>query len=163
MAQLPTLYKAAHVYLVSRRPPAVDSKGAVPLHVLLRALRSPLCAAAQWATHPGLRSAPILLKFLKNDAALAVIAADSDKADCAALFMHRYHNSFRTAMKALDSNLGGVPAPRKHKKPRCPALLAHVHVYKATECVTVEGDMHVQHACGHDAARDVFTFPMLPV
>lgn len=108
MAQLPTLYKAAHVYLVSRRPPAVDSKAAVPLHVLLRALRSPLCAAAQWATHPGLRSAPILLKFLKNDAALAVIAAESDKADCAALFMHRYHNSFRTAMKALDSNLGGT-------------------------------------------------------
>ena len=69
-------------------------------------IRDRLCSAAQWATHPGLRSAPILLKFLKNDTALAVTAAESEKADYAALYVHRYHNSFRTAMKALDSSLG---------------------------------------------------------
>jgi hypothetical protein len=124
MAQLPTLYKAVHVFLVSRRPPAVEAKAAVPLHSLLRCLRSPLCSAAQWATHPGLRSAPILLKFLKNDTALAVTAADSDKADYAALYVHRYHNSFRTALKALDSNIGArASTPPCHARRAGPACI----------------------------------------
>jgi hypothetical protein len=102
MAALPTLYKAAHAFLVSRKPLAVDSGTAVPLHALLRALRSPLCAGAQWATHPGLRSVAILLKFLKTDTALSIGAAEGDKADCTPLYINKFHNSYRTALKAYD-------------------------------------------------------------
>jgi hypothetical protein len=108
MASLPTLYKAAHAFLVSRKPAATDGATSVPLHALLRALRAPFCSSAQWATHPGLRSAPILLKFLKNDTALAIGAADGDKADHAPLHLNKYHNSYRTALKAMES--GGIAA-----------------------------------------------------
>lgn len=107
MATLPTLYKAVHAFLVSRTPAATDGATSVPLHVLLRALRAPLCASAQWATHPGLRSAPILLKFLKNDTALAIGAADGDKADHAPLHLNKYHNSYRTALKAMEGGGSG--------------------------------------------------------
>jgi hypothetical protein len=62
------------------------------------------CAGAQWATHPGLRSAPILLKFLKNDTALAIGAHEGDKLDTTPLHLNKYHNSYRTALKVLEAH-----------------------------------------------------------
>jgi hypothetical protein len=63
------LYKAVHVFLASRKVPCTDSKTAVPLHVLLRALRSPLCAGvfvlikAAHLTSASFRSKPVCDTF----------------------------------------------------------------------------------------------------
>jgi hypothetical protein len=51
-----------------------------------------------------LRSAPILLKFLKNDTALAIGGHEGDKLDTTPLHLNKYHNSYRTALKALEAS-----------------------------------------------------------
>lgn len=187
MAGLPTLYKAVHVFLASRKAPCTDSKTAVPVHALLRALRSPRCAGApsipqvcglsippthelsnvapravfpdikppraagaQWATHPGLRSAPILLRFLKDDTALAIGTHEGEKLDTTPLHLNKYHNSYRAALKAFE---GSNRAPHSCLPGPTLSALRSTYIRRATvrcECSATQRMLSClvqRHAC----------------